>query len=278
MNIDLKIGELAKPIDTLIQEVSKGVSSLSEGTLRRWNEKRDLLHYINMCKIIEKMCKIIEKTHAKKKQPNTSSLGVEGGFLLNFLDKCKTVTDDDMQELWASILARESDSPGNFSQLIINSLENFRKQDAESFISLCGYVCEINNEKIPLIENVNHEVYIKNGINSHVLEHLCALNVIESDTFFLGSRGTTKPSSPGLNTGESISIFYFGEKLDYVNSGVRDSLNLGKITFTSIGKELLSISNNQQVDGFIDYLKHNWRWSLMGGSSHTVKGNRIIRT
>ena len=271
MNIELNVGELAKPIDTLIREVSEGASALSEGPLRRWNEKRDLLHYINMCKIIE-------KTHAKKKQPNASSLGVEGGFLLNFLDKCKTVTDADMQDLWASILAKESDIPGSFSQLTINSLENFRKQDAEWFISLCGYVCEINTEKIPLIRDVNHEVYTKNGIDSDVLEHLCALNVIESDTFFGGSRGTTKPSMPRLNSGESISIFYFGKKLDYVNAGDKDSLNVGNITFTSIGKELLSICNNKQVEGFFEYLKYNWKWSRMMGSRQRVEGDKIIRT
>lgn len=189
MNIELNVGELAKPIDTLIREVSEGVSVLSEGPLRRWNQKRDLLHYINMCKIIE-------KTHAKKEQPNASSLSVEGGFLLNFLDKCKTVTDDDMQDLWASILARESDNPGSFSQLAINSLENFSKRDAESFISLCGFVCEVNTEHIPLIGDVNNEIYAENGINTEILEHLCALNVIEIPTLWSGMRVPTKTYIP----------------------------------------------------------------------------------
>ena len=271
MKIDLKLGEFAKPIDTLIREVSKGISTLSEEPLRRWNEKRDLIHAMNMCNIIE-------KARAKESQANSISLGVEGGFLLNFLDKCKTVTDADMQDLWASILAKESDIPGSFSQLTINSLENFRKQDAEWFISLCGYVCEINTEKIPLIRDVNHEVYTKNGIDSDVLEHLCALNVIESDTFFGGSRGTTKPSTPRLNSGESISIFYFGKKLDYVNAGDKDSLNVGNITFTSIGKELLSICNNKQVEGFFEHLKYNWKWSQMIGSQQRIEGEKIIRT
>ncbi|MDE0481668.1 MAG: DUF2806 domain-containing protein [Candidatus Poribacteria bacterium] len=272
MNIDLNLGELAKPVDTLIREVLKGVSALSEGTLRRWNEKRDLIHAINMCKIIE-------KAHAKASQAKSVSLGVEGGFLLNFLDKCKTVSDADMQDLWASILAKESDIPGSFSQLTINSLENFRKQDAEWFISFCSFVCEINSETIPLIGNVSHEVYTKNGISIEVLEHLCALNVIEIDNSFIGSRGRTKPLTPYLNLGESISIFYFDKKLDYVNEGKnKTSMNLGNITFTSIGKELLSICDYKQVDGFIEYLKREWRWSTMFGDRWRVEGNKIIRT
>lgn len=272
MNIKLNVGELAKPIDTLIREVSDGVSALSEGPLRRWNEKRDLLHYINMCKIIE-------KTHAKKNQQNAPSLGVEGGFLLNFLDKCKTVTDDDMQDLWASILAKESDTPGSFSQLTINSLENFGRRDAESFIALCGFVCKVNTEQIPLIGNVSDDIYAKNGINSEMLEHLCALNVIEIPTLWSGMRVPTKTYIPQLNPGDSISLFYFGKRLDYVNAGKNNaSLPVGIITFTSIGKELLSICDYKQVDGFFEYLKHEWKWSRTIGDRWSVEGNKIIRT
>lgn len=225
------------------------------------------------------MCKIIEKTHAKKKQPNPSSLSVEGGFLLNFLDKCKTVTDDDMQDLWASILARESDNPGSFSQLAINSLENFRKRDAESFISLCGFVCEVNSEQIPLIGDVNNEIYAKNGINTEILEHLCALNVIEIPTLWSGMRVPTKTYIPRLNPGDSISLFYFGKRLDYVNSGKdNSSLHLGNITFTSIGKEFLSICDYKKVDGFFEYLKHKWEWSIRIGDRWRVEDDKIIRT
>ena len=266
------VSELSKPVDTIIREISKGVSALSEGTLRRWNEKRDLIHAMNMCNIIN-------KAHAKIGTSNTTSLGVDSGVLLNFLDKCKTVSDADMQDLWASILVKESDTPGSFSQLAINTLENFGKQDAEWFISLCGFVCNINSEPIPLIGNVNHEIYTKNGINLEVLEHLCTLNVIEHSGFFGGNRGTTKPHIPDLKSGESISLFYFGKRLDYVNAGNdKDSLNVGSITLTSIGKEFLSICENKQIDGFFEYLKHNWRWSQMFGAQWNVEGNKITRT
>lgn len=266
-----KLSELAKPIDTLIREISQGVSDLSEGPLRRWNEKRDLIHAMNMCNIID-------KARVKKGQANSTSLGVDSGWLLNFLDKCKTVSDANMQDLWASVLAKESETPGGVSQLAINSLENFAKQDAEWFTALCGFVCEVNSEQIPLIENPNHEIYTKNGINSNVLEHLCTLNVIEHSGFFLGNRGTTKPRIPNLNSGESISLFYFGKRLDYVNAGQdRDSLNVGNITFTSIGKEFLSICDNKEVDGFFEYLKNNWRWTIRIGSRWSVEGNKIVR-
>ena len=266
MDIDLK----SENIDTLIQEVSKGVSALSAGTLRRWNEKRDLIHAMNMGKIVE-------KARAKMGQERSTPLGVESGWLLNFLDKSKTVSDDEVQDLWASILARESDTPGSFSQLTVNSLENFGKRDAESFISLCRFVCYVNSEPIPFIQNANHEIYTQNGIDSEALDHLCSLNVIETVAAF-GDRGVTRPSEPRVNAGESVAIIYFNEKLEYVNDGESsDKLNIGSMVFTSIGKEVLSICERKKVDGFFEYLKHNWSWSRMMGSKIRIEDGKIIR-
>ena len=271
MQIDKKsVSELMKPVDTLVREVAKGVSAVSEGPLRRWNEKRDLIHTVNMCSIIE-------GARTKSCQSGSISLNVDSGWFLNFLDKCKTVSDADIQDLWARILARESDMPGSLSQLTVNSLENFGKRDAEWFISLCGFICDINSEQVPLIDRPSHEIYTQNGINSEVLEHLCTLNVIESTTFWGGGRGTTRPQEPCLKPGESISIFYFHKKLEYMNAGNNDDqLSLGSIALTSIGKELLSICENKPVEGFFEYLKHR-KWSGMFGSKCSVENDKIVR-
>lgn len=119
MKIDLKLGEFAKPVDTLIREVPKGISTLSEEPLRRWNEKRDFIHAMNMCEIIE-------KARAEMEKPNAASLEIDSGFLLNFLDKCKTVSDADMQDLWSSILARES-APRKLLTTSNKLIREFRK-------------------------------------------------------------------------------------------------------------------------------------------------------
>ena len=111
MEVDLK---LDKPLKTAILEISKGVSALTEGPLRRWNEKRDLIHAYNMCKIIN-----------QAQEKSDQALNVDSGWLLNVLDKCKVVSDPEVQDLWSSILAAESDRQGSFSHLTVNSLEKF---------------------------------------------------------------------------------------------------------------------------------------------------------
>ena len=125
-------------IDTLIQEVSRGISALSEGPLRRWNEKRDLIHALNMCKIVD-------KARAKMDQERSTPLGIEGGWLLNFLDKSKTVSDDEMQDLWASILAGEANCEGSYSPKTLTIVADVDQRVANLFDTFCS-LCIINLE------------------------------------------------------------------------------------------------------------------------------------
>ena len=132
MDIDLK----SENIDTLIQEVSKGVSALSEGTLRRWNEKRDLIHAMNMGKIVEKAR--VKMDQQSSTQESSTPLGVESGWLLNFLDKSKTVSDDEMQDLWASILAGEANCAGSYSPKTLTIVTDVDRKVATLFNTFCS--------------------------------------------------------------------------------------------------------------------------------------------
>lgn len=296
----MNLGDLAKPATTLIEKVADATGILYEPTRikRRAKaeakaEKIQAEAKIELTDIHRRAAQrwIEEETQRQESIENTITKAIpqlnedadphaiEDDWIINFFDKCRLVTDDKVQDLWASILARESDTPGSFSQLTVNSLENFGKRDAESFISLCRFVCYVNSEPIPFVQNANHEIYTQTGIDSEALVHLSSLNVIETISALGGSRGVTRPSEPRINAGESITIIYFDEKLEYVNAGKnQDKLGIGSIAFTSFGKELLSICENKKVDGFYEYLKHNWDWSRIMGSKIRVEDDKIIRT
>ena len=47
---------------------------------------------------------------------------VEDDWLTNFFDKCRTVSDEDMQTLWSKLLAGEANHPGSFSKRTVNFL------------------------------------------------------------------------------------------------------------------------------------------------------------
>ena len=168
MEIDLK----SENIDTLIQEMSKGVSVLSEGTLRRWNEKRDLIHAMNMGKIVEKArAKMGQESST---QDSSTPLGVDSGWLLNFLDKSKTVSDDEMQDLWASILAGEANCAGSYSPKTLTIVTDVDQKVATLFNTFCS-LCIVN------LENPN--LFLKSPANFFKIRDARVPIITGSNTF-----------------------------------------------------------------------------------------------
>ena len=168
MEIDLK----SENIDTLIQEVSKGVSALTEGPLRRWNEKRDLIHAMNMGKIVEKAR--AKMGQERSTQENSAPLGVESGWLLNFLDKSKTVSDDEMQDLWASILAGEANCAGSYSPKTLTIVTDVDQKVATLFNTFCS-LCIVN------LENPN--LFLKSPANFFKIRDARVPIITGSNTF-----------------------------------------------------------------------------------------------
>lgn len=44
-------------------------------------------------------------------KPEAKTEGVEDDWIANFFDKCRLISDEQMQSLWARILAGEANSP-----------------------------------------------------------------------------------------------------------------------------------------------------------------------
>jgi hypothetical protein len=109
---------------------------------------------------------------------------MEDDWITNFFDKCRIISDDEMQVLWSKVLAGEANSPGSFSKRTVNSLASLDKEDAQSFTSLCGFAWEIGH-LFPLIFdyqasiNIGMAIFTKTG---HQLAGICGAKQI--DGFF----------------------------------------------------------------------------------------------
>ena len=80
----------------------------------------------------------------------------------NYFDNCRAVYDEDMQTLWAKILAGKANNHNTYSKRSVNFVAKMDKKDAKLFTEFCRYVCEINFtyenvdkiEFVPLILNL----------------------------------------------------------------------------------------------------------------------------
>ena len=182
----INLGDLSKPADTLIKKVSKAVGGIfapyqikrvakaeAEAALIKAQTEIQItdLHLRAMRRFVEE-----EAKHQKNMEDITAKAlpqlngkadpsKVEDDWITNFFNKCRIVSDDEMQGLWSRILAGESNSPGTYSKRTVNFLSDLDKRDAETFTRLCGFGWVIVGFN-PLIYDVKHPIYNNQGIFS----------------------------------------------------------------------------------------------------------------
>ena len=174
---------------------------------------------------------------------------MENDWIMNFFDKGRMVSDDDMQELWARILAGEANNPSSFSRKTVNLVADLDKRDAETFRDLCGFVWDIGYP-IPLVLDVQDEIYNQNGINFGRIVQLEALGLIRDG----GAMGFRR-----INLPKTFPLYYYGKQVVLTMPNESDNkLTTGKVLLTQAGLEMTPISGAKPVAGFFEYVYDRW--------------------
>ena len=176
-----------------------------------------------------------------------SPQNMSDNWVAHTLSKCRTVSDDKMRDLWASILAGEANVPGTFSRRTINLIDDLEESDAEMFMNFCRFTIVIEGEVHPMIHDVTQPIYTNCGINGEAILQLKGLGLIDRP-------GTTFAAELGPFSSE-LSVQYMDESrkllLPHENG---NSLMMGRSMFTPAGKELMTICDPIPVEGFFNYL------------------------
>ncbi len=170
-NSIINLGDLSRPATALIEKVSDALGGYfkpyqikrvakaeAEAEIIRAQtqidvtdiQRRALYRFIaeegkkqdNIEKITEKAIPLLEDSSNPK--------DIEDDWVANFFDKCRIVSDDEMQSLWSKVLSGEANAPGSFSKRTVNFLSSIDKIEAHLFTSLCGYGWHAGNVR-PLI-------------------------------------------------------------------------------------------------------------------------------
>jgi len=182
-------------------------------------------------------------------EENASPEQVDDDWITNFFDKCRIISDEEMQLLWSKILAEEANSPGTFSRKTVNLLADLDKADAELFTQLCGFGWMIGNV-VPLVYDVQAEIYNRYGINFNSLSHLESLGLIQFDNIAGFQR---------LGLPKKFQVFYYGRPVEITMPKESDNtLKLGKVLLTKAGQELAPVSSSQPIEEFFDFVYDKW--------------------
>ncbi len=181
---------------------------------------------------------------------NAKPESMDNDWIANFFDKCRIVSDDEMQGLWSRVLAGEANAPGSYSKRTVNFLSDLDKAEAELFTKLCGFGWQIGNV-VPLVFDVQAEIYNKYGINFGTLSHLESIGLVQ----FHNITGFLKQNLP-----KKLNVSYYGRALTLeIPQDADNTLQIGKVFLTRTGQELAPICGSKPVDGFLEYVKDQWK-------------------
>jgi len=265
----INFGDLTKPATVLIEKIADATGVLYEPQRIRKRAKAeaeaDLIKaetQIEITALQRRALKRFVQEEGKKQEnmeditegtipllnENSSPENIEDDWIANFFDKCRIVSDKEMQTLWSKVLAGEANNPNSFSKRTVNFLASLDKSDAELFTSLCGFALFWEN-LIPMVYDVENSIYNNTGINFSSLSHLETIGLIKFSELGYLQKGEFKLCIIGYY-GEPLLIKFEKEQTN--------SLEIGRVLLTQTGEQLAKICNSKPVDGFVDYVVEKW--------------------
>lgn len=287
-NSIVNLGDLTKPIDTLINKISNATGVLYEPTRIRRKAKAesdaaiisakaeaavDIINAESQIEITDLQKRTAQRLFQEetKRQKNMEDViaqavpglneeakpdAMEDDWISNFFAKCRLVSDTEMQSLWSRILAGEANAPGTYSKRTVNLLSDFDKSDAELFTQLCGFGWTIGGFA-PLVFDEQLEIYNSHGINFRTLSHLKDIGLLKI---------TSLSDFQRVNLPKRFVVHYYSKPLFLeMPKDANNRLDIGRMLLTKIGQELAPICGSNSVDGFYEYVKDKWKQNLLDG-------------
>lgn len=267
----VNLGKLSKPANTLIEKVSDAVGGAfkpyqtkrvakaeaeaalikAEGEIQVTElQRRTVKRFFDEeAKRQENMERIIEKVIPQLNDESDAS-NIEDDWVANFFDKSRIVSDEEMQNIWANVLAGEANAPGSYSKRTVNLLSDLDKRDAELFQTLCRFVTHVGTF-IPVMFDSRDKIYTDLGISFSSLNHLEAIGLIK----FGAVSGFAQIRLP-----KNFTAIYCNKEISLVfEKDEGNELPVGQVLLTQAGTELARIIRVPCIEGFEDYLKEKWK-------------------
>lgn len=216
-----------------------------------------LYHFNDVSKRAKNFYSVLELTeimlNAKGVSLETAKIDTDSEWFGMFSDIAKNVSDEEMQHIWAKILASKCEDEKSVDKKLLSILQVMESEDAEIFSYICANTVYIDSAYISNFPAfvyvfdrnpvyVNGEFYNKKFIHHSALTQMQSLGLI---TYHV-SMSTYELTAPNDMTAD-CTFNYFGEKIN-VKSYSKKDLSLGAVELTRCGHQLVKILYEGQRD------------------------------
>jgi hypothetical protein len=211
----------------------------------------DLNHKINQYKIAK-----LAVENAKEGTNFSLNSGIDISFIDKYMDQAKFVYDEEIQILWAKVLAGEFEKPNSTPFSVVRILSEITKRQAEAFSYICSLcvniVIETSSTFFPLIHpaffifyNTENRFFNNSYLNIQTINDLDTIGLIKFNQ--MGFLSEYKK----IFTGSGIHINY-GNVTKTISDYEDNKFPVGDIILTSSGKALMKAITARFIDGWLD--------------------------
>ncbi|EKE05895.1 MAG: hypothetical protein ACD_19C00164G0003 [uncultured bacterium] len=164
----------------------------------------------------------------------------EVDWIKKYFSFSQDVSNEDMQTLWARVMAGEFTKAGSFSYKTMSILANMRKEEAELFALVCTFVVDTGKRLVPLIYDSNSGEIKKfnHAFSFEDLQFLQSLGLVHFND--IGEYNVTTSSKDFLINDSKKSLL--------ISSNIegKNVFNVGKVLLTKEGQEMCTIVNPER--------------------------------
>jgi hypothetical protein len=189
---------------------------------------------------------IVEKAipHLEKE---VSDEQVDEDWRTRFFHKAQDISNEEMQEVWARILASEVSKPGHVSFRTLEIVSNVSRAEAEVFSRACKLASQFSR-----IWKIGNE----SSFEAHGVTYSDILQLREAGLVHDGDNLAINHSAVPLPDGACFIVMLGKQpyKFRYKNNSNATHLKLGQVAFTKAGVEMCRLINEETNEKYINDL------------------------
>lgn len=212
--------------ESIIEEISKNphLNPLERAAIIN-NYKQIIKEYKNCKEVIDKAKSFL----LLKAEPEK----VNGDWFVFFFDKVKLISDENIQEMWAKILAGEVNQPGKFSKSLIHTLSVIDDSQARVFCNISRYCMREKNS-----ENIHPIIFIATNVDTYKALGIDFESLVELENLGLLQCNFEKE----FIFSERKYLVYRNRVIEiYGTQKSKNKIKVGNVLFTKNGQALYKI-------------------------------------
>jgi hypothetical protein len=180
-----------------------------------------------------------------------NEIKMDNDFFWNTIEHSKTISNEEIQELIAKIIAGEYNAPGTYSMSTLQVLKMLGKYELKLFEKVCSLL--LNNEMIPVELFVHNTIWLTNkiAVDFGNLQTLQSLGLVLPNQMTRSIQNLEK---------KNFAIKYGNKKLIFTpENEYFKTLSLpGFYGLSHVGKQILQHLHPEYIDDYFIWLKTNY--------------------